>query len=209
MAGVAGGATGAVMAAIVMIFEMTLDYRVILPMTITVAFSYGVRKLIMAESIYIMKLGRRGHYMPESLQVNLHHINKAGAVMNTNFLPVPASKTVLECSQMLPGTGDVPWLLVRDPARVIGIVTKEGLAMAMLSASPETLSMDQIANRSYVIVDENMRLSEVISRMRAIGASAALVVSGKENDLSAGVRGIILKEKIADSLTETLDLFSD
>jgi hypothetical protein len=36
-----------------------------------------------------------------------------------------------------------------------------------------------------------------------------LVVSGKENDLSAGVRGIILKEKIADSLTEALDLFSD
>ena len=41
MAGVAGGATGAPMAAIVMIFEMTLDYNVIIPMTITVALSYG------------------------------------------------------------------------------------------------------------------------------------------------------------------------
>ncbi len=209
MAGMAGGATGAVMAAIVMIFEMTLDYRVILPMAITVAFSYGVRKLIMAESIYIMKLGRRGHYMPESLQVNLHHINKAGAVMNTNFLPVPASKTVLECSQMLPGQGDAPLLLVKDSDRVIGIVTKEGLAMAMLNVSPETLTMGQIVNQSYVTVDENMRLCEVIAKMRAKRASAALVLSGKENDLSGGVKGIILKEKIADSLSEALDLFSD
>ncbi|MFP5212395.1 MAG: chloride channel protein, partial [Acidobacteriota bacterium] len=37
MAGLVGGATGAAMAAIVMIFEMTLDYNVILPITITVA----------------------------------------------------------------------------------------------------------------------------------------------------------------------------
>ena len=39
-----GGATGAAMAAIVMIFEMTLDYTVIVPMTLTVAISYGVRR---------------------------------------------------------------------------------------------------------------------------------------------------------------------
>ena len=43
MAGVVGGSTGAALAAIVMIFEMTLDYTVIIPMTITVALSYGVR----------------------------------------------------------------------------------------------------------------------------------------------------------------------
>ena len=52
MAGMVGGATGAAMAAIVMIFEMTLDYSVILPMTITVAISYGVRKVLSRESIY-------------------------------------------------------------------------------------------------------------------------------------------------------------
>ena len=45
MAGMVGGSTGAAMAAIVMIFEMTLDYTVIIPMTITVALSYGVRFL--------------------------------------------------------------------------------------------------------------------------------------------------------------------
>ena len=46
MAGVVGGSTGAALAAIVMIFEMTLDYTVIIPMTITVALSYGVRKML-------------------------------------------------------------------------------------------------------------------------------------------------------------------
>lgn len=66
-----GGATGAAITAIVMIFEMTLDYGIIVPMTVTVAVSYGVRKAFMNESIYTMKLVRRGHYMPEALQTNV------------------------------------------------------------------------------------------------------------------------------------------
>ena len=42
MAGIVGGSTGAAMTAIVMIFEMTLDYNVIIPLTITVAISYEI-----------------------------------------------------------------------------------------------------------------------------------------------------------------------
>jgi CIC family chloride channel protein len=72
MAGMVGGATGAALAAIVMIFEMTLDYNVIIPMTITVALSYGVRRLLSRQSIYTLKLVRRGHYMPEALRADFH-----------------------------------------------------------------------------------------------------------------------------------------
>jgi hypothetical protein len=45
--------------------------------------------------------------------------------------------------------------------------------------------------------------------MRTKGASKALVLSGPGDDLSQRVKGIILKEKIADSLAEAIDLFSD
>jgi len=64
MAGVVGGATGAALAAIVMIFEMTRDYNVVMPMMLTAALSYGIRKLLCRESIYTLKLARRGHYIP-------------------------------------------------------------------------------------------------------------------------------------------------
>ena len=57
MAGMVCGSTGAAMAAIVMIFEMTLDYTVIIPMTITVALSHGVRTLLQPESIYAPQAG--------------------------------------------------------------------------------------------------------------------------------------------------------
>lgn len=52
MAGLVAGATGAALTAIVMTFEMTLDYSVVLPMTLTVAVSLGLRRLILEQSIY-------------------------------------------------------------------------------------------------------------------------------------------------------------
>jgi hypothetical protein len=58
-------------------------------------------------------------------------------------------------------------------------------------------------------VDEDTKLFDVIARMRTKGASVALVLSGPEKDLSERVKGIILKEKMADSLSEAIDLFSD
>ena len=68
MAGVVGGATGAAMAAIVMIFEMTRDYTVIIPMTLTVAISYGVRRSVMRDSIYTRKLVLRGIRYPSPFE---------------------------------------------------------------------------------------------------------------------------------------------
>jgi CIC family chloride channel protein len=208
MAGMFAGATGAAMAAIVMIFEMTLDYNVIIPMTITVALSYGVRKILTSESIYTMKLVRRGHYMPEALQVNFQQLSRAMRVMDPNFLLVPDSMAVEECAKLMPPGGESFWFLVKGPRGSIGFATQEVLAMERLHSSSDTLTMGQIANRTYATVDEEMSLFDVIARMRAKGASAALVLADQGGDLFARVRGIILKEKIADSFTEAIDLFS-
>jgi CIC family chloride channel protein len=70
MGGAIGGTTGAALAGIVMIYEMTMDYRVIIPMTITVALSYGVRRMLMRDNIYTRRLALRGHNVPEALQTN-------------------------------------------------------------------------------------------------------------------------------------------
>lgn len=147
--------------------------------------------------------------MPEALQVNVQQLNRAREVMDPNFLSVPAEMTAKECAQMLPKQGASLWFLVKDPGGTIGVVTQEALAVETLHSSADVLTMGRIANRVYVAVDEDMRLFDVIARMRTHGASVALVLSGQEKDLPERVKGIILKEKIADSLSEAIDLFSD
>src|SRR5262249_46318042 len=48
-----------------MIFEMTRDYDIVMPMIIAVAISIGVRRVLSHENIYTIKLVGRRHFIPK------------------------------------------------------------------------------------------------------------------------------------------------
>ena len=56
MACMVGASTGAAVTAVVMIFEMTRDYHVIIPLIISVSVAYSMRRLLLKDTIYTMKL---------------------------------------------------------------------------------------------------------------------------------------------------------
>jgi len=60
MAAMVGGTTHAPLAAMLIIFEMTRDYAIILPLMLATGISTVVASLIDRESIYTLKLSRRG-----------------------------------------------------------------------------------------------------------------------------------------------------
>ncbi|MBB6030788.1 hypothetical protein HNQ05_002182 [Oceanithermus desulfurans] len=76
------------------IFEMTLDYSAVLPMAITVADSYGLRKALLSESIYTMKLERRGHPMPDALQTNFAYMQPVAQIMEQRVARLQADTAV-------------------------------------------------------------------------------------------------------------------
>ena len=208
MAGMVGGATGAALAAIVMIFEMTLDYNVIIPMTITVALSYGVRRLLSRQSIYTLKLVRRGHYMPEALRADFHQLQKAREVMDTHFATVAASSTLDDLASIAAEDPKVSWFLVTDGDGVRGLVTKEA-ALTPLCQLREAITLGEIANRQYVTVVEDTTLFNVMDSMR-LGHVAIAMVTNDNRSLSAdNVRGLITKHQIGDTMAQAVELYSD
>src|SRR5581483_7919636 len=90
MGAMVGGGTGAVMTAVTMIFEMTRDYDIVLPMILAVAVSVGVRRLLSRENIYTLKLFRRGHVIPKALHANMFLVRRAHEMMEKDLLVVPA-----------------------------------------------------------------------------------------------------------------------
>ena len=124
MAGVVGGATGAAMAAIVMIFEMTRDYTVIIPMTLTVAISYGVRRSLIRDSIYTRKLVLRGDPVPESLRADLQFTRRAASIMNSKLQILPAATRL----QDLPSNRNDAFVVINGAGAVEGVVPGENLS---------------------------------------------------------------------------------
>jgi CIC family chloride channel protein len=209
MAGMVGGATGAAITAVVMIFEMTLDYSVIVPMTITVALSYGVRKMLMKESIYTEKIARRGLYIPEALQANVHQILLAKDLKDKSLTVVAASTPLADFVKMPPNPpGSSPrCFVVESGGKVVGIAMPEA-ALCALSEGRTDATLDAIADRAFSIVGENTSLFEIVDRLRTDRVHFFLVAPDPVAAAATDVTGWISKERISESIAEAAGLFT-
>lgn len=208
MAGVVGGSTGAAMAAIAMLFEMTLDYNVILPITITVALANGFRSLLLNETIYTLKLTRRGHYMPMALQANFHYLKRAKELMEKPVLSLPASTTIEEFAQFVLDQPKTSYVLVISGHEVVGVVSRD-IALKALDPESKTNTLGDIAIRNVATVSENETSFHIINIMRNDKTSIALVSSNTKSNWIGNIKGLITKEIIADATAESITLFSE
>jgi CIC family chloride channel protein len=181
MAAMIGGTTGAVLTGIIMISEMTQDFSVVLPLVITGSTAYAVRKMIMIESVYTMKLVARGHAVPEGLQAAVLTTKTVRDVMETDFAVVPAagghppgkSIAVLESDGVVAGVTKQP----RDAAE------NSGDASAGLSVH-------------YFIVDEREELLTAMHAMAEAEADILLVSRDARSHKVADVVGIVTSATI-------------
>ncbi len=189
MGGVVGAATGAAMAAIVMIFEMTQDYTVIVPLTLTVAISYAVRKAVSRDSIYTRKLTLRGEFVPETLRSDVSFTHHAADVMNKSIEVVPRPEAV-----PAQGKDGTAYLVVDDSRHIAGI------------AAPENLSTPKIQSR-YAVVAPRDSTADVIAAMERANACVALVSANGDHPSPSDVKGVITRKEIMDALNRDMELF--
>ncbi len=86
MAAMVGAGTGGVMTAIIMVFEMTGDYAIIVPVIVAVAVAAGVRRALISDTIYTIKLRNRGHRIPSERHINLYLVKQAKEIMEQRFI---------------------------------------------------------------------------------------------------------------------------
>ena len=203
-----GGATGAAMTSIVMIFEMTLDYSVVLPMTITVAISYGVRKLLSKESIYTEKLARRGHSIPDALRASIVQQKTAGDIMDERFVIVQASITKDEFIDLvLTKEMETMNFLVADGDAIIGLVTREAVSGESVQGKKSQQAGD-LALKDNLLVSEKLSILRLLSRIISMGISFVIVTKDGGMTSPGDVRGIITKERLAEFVSEAAEQFS-
>jgi len=208
MAGMVGGTTGAAITAIVIIFEMTLDYNVILPMTITVAISYGVRTFLTRHSIYTLKLARRGHHMPEALQANFHFLRMARDLMEERIASVQASTPLGNVDQSIFGTDHTQYLLVEAEGKLVGVIERQPV-VEVVARQGNGAQLGDLVIKDYEVVNERTTLFELLTKLRAKPVSVFLVATKPAPVSITDVKGVISKQRIADSMTESLGLFTE
>jgi CIC family chloride channel protein len=203
MAAMVGAGTGGVMTAIVMVFEMTRDYAIIVPVIVAVALAAGVRRALIGETIYTIKLRHRGHRIPKERHINLYLVKQAQDIMERSFIIAKAGTTLKEA--MLPeDIDDVRAILVEREGRIVGLVPPRSGLWLEAGTNPEVLVEKFVESNLVICRDEDL-LSMAFARLKRRRAGAAIVFRGKTRPRIDNVVGIITKRAIADAVIDSYD----
>lgn len=207
MAGMVAGATGAVLTAIVMLFEMTLDYSVVLPMALAASVSHGLRRLLLADSIYTMKLTRRGHVMPQALQANAHLVHHVSDLALSKAIVLP---TDAPADRLDPGECAPAYFVVRDGARIAGLIARDWV-LGHQSQLAQARLVGQLASTDYITTAPNETIFGLLSQMQRARTSLAVVVAeANENPTKPPeVLGVVTKAHLAEAFAEGMEMFED
>lgn len=204
MGAMVGGATGASMTAIAMIFEMTRDYQIVLPLVLAVAMSIGMRRLLSRENIYTMKLFRRGQAVPKALHANMFLVRSARDIMDAHALIVPAEEAVEALLSRPDNNGLLRHIVVAQNGRISGVLRINTALRHASAAAQADIRVGEVASRHFVVVGATEAAFEVIERLWRENASMAVVVREPPGLEVAGVLGVISKEHIADAVAASV-----
>jgi chloride channel protein, CIC family len=207
MGAMVGGGTGAVMTAVAMIFEMTRDYDIVLPMILAVAFSVGVRRLLSRENIYTLKLYRRGHVIPKALHANMFLVRRAKEVMDTDVVLVPEATSLASFLARSDHGGRMRHVVVIDETRVLGVLRVNTALRTVSEDSGSGPTLGELASRDFTIAREDDIVFDVIRRIWRRKAGMALVARGRGLPRPSDIAGVITKEHVADSVASSIQVY--
>ena len=204
MGAVVGGGTGAAMAAVTMVFEMTRDYGIIMPMIVAVALSLGIRRLLSPESVYTLKLVRRGHPVPQVRHANMFLVHRAKEVMERHVAILPAETDFADFLGRPEFQGTRVHILTTHGDRIVGAVRVNVAMRSGVADLHSGVTLGDIAQWRFTIAREDDIMFDVIDRLRRRRALVAIVVQGRGRPRPHNIVGVITKEHVANAVFDTV-----
>jgi chloride channel protein, CIC family len=203
MAAMVGAATGGVMTAIVMVFEMTRDYAIIVPVIVAVALAAGIRRALINETIYTVKLRHRGHRIPKERHINLYLVKQAQDIMERRFILAKAGTSLKEAISA-EEPGDLRVIIVERDGRIVGLIPPRSGLWRESQGNPNLL-VERFVESRVVICRNDDLVSRVLARLRRHRSGAAIVFHGADRPRASDIVGVITKRAIADTVIDSFD----
>lgn len=210
MAAVFGGAAHAPVTAIFILFEMTDDYRIIIPLMSATVISTLVSQRLSRESIYTMKLKRGGIDLSRSRDVNLMDAVTVAEAMDECVEAVPPNLPLADLIDLLKQGHRTGFPVLDVEGRLAGIVTMRDVEEAILARrNPEELTVSDICTRNVAVCRPDQTLSEALSQFGAHNFGRLPVIDPDHPD---HIMGILDRSHIisayAEASTQGLELLA-
>ncbi len=179
MAAVFAGAARAPFTAILIVFEMTDDYRLIVPLMAGVIVSLLVAERLHKELIYTLKLSRRGITLRSGVDIDVMESVKVEEIMVPDPEPVLADIPISFLESEFIRTGRIGFPVVNENGSLFGIVSLEDYRRTV-SAKGKDISqvlIRDIATRNLITVYPDESVGAALRKMAPRDISRLPVVA--------------------------------
>ncbi len=189
MAAVFAGAARAPITAILIVFEMSGDYKLILPLMLATVIATIVAERIFPESIYTFKLKLKGITLERGRDVDILQSVTVDEVMTRSVQTVPETMTLVDLSDLFAESHRHGFPMLDADGRLSGIVTVSDLDRAVGNELPRRTTAREIGTpRAQLLVAmPNQPVGEVLRRMGTRGLGRMPVVETDEPDRLIGM----------------------
>lgn len=179
MAGMVAATTHAPMTALLIIFEMTADYRIILPLMVTVVFSALVAGRLFDHSIYTVKLFKRGIEIKGGKDINVLKSHIVKEIMDYQFEGIKPSTPLAEIFQIIERSNESYFVVNDNQGHLKGVISFQDIrailsqhtldyliiAQDLVHEETVTLNFDDDLEEAYKLFNlKDLRLIPVLDK---------------------------------------------
>jgi CIC family chloride channel protein len=186
---------------------MTRDYYIVFPMILAVAAALTVRRWLVPETIYTMKLARRGHPIPQAMHSNLFLVKRARELMDDAILMLDKATTFAELIRCTAERSGLQHVVVTEAGRIIGTLRVNTSLRRAVGAGTAEVTLGELAQREFLVVDEDESMFEIIAKMPGERLGTAVVVHRAAGQAQPEVLGVISRDQIARAVADSVQIY--
>ncbi|MBK7867423.1 MAG: chloride channel protein [Ignavibacteriales bacterium] len=196
MGAVVAGTTHASLTALIMVFEMTNNYKIILPLMLSIIISTVISKGILKGSLYTIRLGREGTgldiYGRKSSVLKSMRISTI--IEDTNVF-LQESDNYHRVVEILRESNFETLLVRNSEGKILGVITYSDLRKTMfdeeMSSVVDFLIAGDLMKKRFPVISEDENSDAALKMMETFDLEYLPVY-----DLEKDFKGIVTKQKI-------------
>jgi CIC family chloride channel protein len=188
MGAVVSGTTHGPLSAILILFEMTGDYKIILPLMIACIISYLASSQLLKESIYTLKLARRGVNIRAGKEVNVLKSIPVKSVMNPEIETIHESLNLGRLAERISKSKYNSFPVVDDEGNLTGILSFLDYHAAVFDENLKDLVVaKELATQKVVTISLDDNLYNALEKITSKDFSILPVVSPDDSSKLLGI----------------------
>jgi CIC family chloride channel protein len=188
MGAVFAAAAHAPMTNILILFEITNEYQIIVPIMVSCIISTSVARYLSPDSIYTWNLRKLGINIHKGREVSIMGSLKVSGIVNKNFEVISENTSFRKILNIISNSKNWNFPVVNSNNRMVGILSLANIREVMFEEGLKGLVVAKdLATTDVVSLFPKNNLNEALEKFASIGATQLPVVDPEKPDRVIGM----------------------